>query len=410
MRELFEMLRAHLLEQHGIAIPDAIWPYLVAPLAMGAVMVVVTAAAIYAGLFIYFERRIGGRMMSRIGPNRVGPHGILQWVADALKLIVKEDIIPDAADRPLFKLAPYLMAIGVLSGFAVLPLSETLIGADLNIGILYVLAVTSISVVGILMSGWASNSKWALFGGMRSAAQIVSYEIPTGMAVLPAVLLSGTMSTQGIIRAQGAAPWDWYIFHSPMMFVLFFVYFVSALAEGSRTPFDLPEAESELVSGYNTEYSGFRFAAYFLSEFANTWIAAALATIVFLGGWQCVPLSMYETATGWTFVGIQALGVLVFVAKTACLVFVIIQLRWTLPRVRVDQMMTLCWKYLVPIGFVCTILMLGWMIAIPWESLHGRIIRVLMFLMGLGLMVAYFRRVRYNIKAAKEKAYLHWAV
>jgi NADH-quinone oxidoreductase subunit H len=410
MRQITEFVIEQ-LRLAGIPITDTLRPWVAVAIAGAGVQIIVTFAAIYAGLFIYFERRIGARMMSRVGPNRVGPHGILQWLADALKLIFKEDIIPDSADKPLFKMAPYLMAIGVFTAFAVLPFSRTVVGADLNIGILYILAVTSISVVGILMSGWASNSKWALFGGMRSAAQIVSYEIPTGLAILPAVLLSGTMSTQGIIEAQGAAPWNWYVFHSPMMFVLFFVYFVSALAEGSRTPFDLPEAESELVSGYNTEYSGFRFAAYFLAEFANTWIAAAIGCIVFLGGWQVPFLSAAKiaAASGWLRVGYELLSCGVFFAKALGLVFIIIQLRWTLPRVRVDQMMTLCWKYLVPVVFACTFLILGWMIVLPWESTAALVVRILMSLSGAGIVVAYFARVRYNLRAAKVRADFNFA-
>jgi NADH-quinone oxidoreductase subunit H len=196
------------------------------------------------------------------------------------------------------------------------------------------------------------------------------------------------------------------------MFILFFVYFISALAEGSRTPFDLPEAESELVSGYNTEYSGFRFAAYFLAEFANTWIAAAVGVIAFLGGWQIpfVSLEVLESATGLQAVGLELASLVVFVLKTLALVFLIIQLRWTLPRIRVDQMMSLCWKYLVPTVFICTILMLGWMIILPWESMVALGIRVLMFLMGVGLLVAYVVRIRYNIIAAGDKVYTKWAV
>lgn len=412
MEPLFHKILAGLEGISGSPIPAIYHPYIAVGIMIAGAGAIVTFAAIYAGLFIFFERRIGARMMSRIGPNRVGPQGILQWLADALKLIVKEDVIPDAADRPLFKAAPYLMAIGVFAAFAVLPFSHGIIGADLNIGILYILAVTSISVVGILMSGWASNSKWALFGGMRSAAQIVSYEIPTGLAILPAVLLSGTMSTQGIIRAQGGMPWNWYIFHSPMMFILFFVYFVSALAEGSRTPFDLPEAESELVSGYNTEYSGFRFAAYFLAEFANTWIAAAIGVTVFLGGWQIpfVSVATLDAATGWRAAGFEVLSLAIFVAKVLALVFVIIQLRWTLPRVRVDQMMTVCWKYLVPAVFVCTFLILGWMLILPWESPIALAVRVIMSLSGAGILVAYISRVRYNIRASGDQVYRRWAV
>ena len=392
--------------QTSFDLPEAYLPYLSVGLVGAFTGIIVTIAAIYAGIFIYFERRIAGRMMSRIGPNRVGPHGLLQFLADALKLIVKEDIIPDAADRPLFKLAPYLMAMGVFAGWAVLPFSHRFIGADLNIGVLYVLGITSISVVGILMSGWASNSKWSLFGGMRAAAQIVSYEIPTAMSVMPAVMLAGTMSTQGLIRAQGGEPWNWFIFHSPMMFILFFVYFISALAEGSRTPFDLPEAESELVSGYNTEYSGFRFAAYFLAEFSNTWIAAAVGTIVFLGGWQ-IPFVPMENINS---IGMELLSLFFFCIKTLSLVFVIIQLRWTLPRVRVDQMMTMCWKYLVPISFACSMGVILWMWVLPWDSTFALILRIAMSLGGAALVVVYFARVRYNIHQAKDKVYIKFAV
>lgn len=400
----------------NLPVPELFKPYLaIAGIVVGA-SIIVTFAAVYAGMFIFFERRIAARMMSRIGPNRVGPQGLLQFLADAVKLIVKEDIIPDAADRPLFKIAPYLMAVGVFAGFAVLPFSYRLIGADLNIGLLYIMAVTSISVVGVLMSGWASNSKWSLFGGMRAAAQLVSYEIPTAMALFPAVLLSGTMSTQGIITAQtgmgGGMPWNWFIFHSPMMLVLFFVYFIAALAEGSRTPFDLPEAESELVSGYNTEYSGFRFAAYFLAEFANTWIAAAVGTIVFLGGWQIpfVGLATLEAATGMQAFTYEIVSLAIFFAKTLLLVFVIIQLRWTLPRVRVDQMMSMCWKYLVPITFSCSILVLIYMTFIPWESSLALTVRVATMLVSLGVVIQYVRRVKFNITNAKDRVYTKWAL
>ena len=245
-----------------------------------------------------------------------------------------------------------------------------------------------------------------------------SHGTPPWAAMMPWVLMvplsktAGSMSTQEIIRAQGGEPWNWFIFHSPMMFLLFFIYFAAALAEGSRTPFDLPEAESELVSGYNTEYSGFRFAAYFLSEFANTWIAAAVAVIVFLGGWQ-TPFATPEfiaQSTGWWRVWFEFAGVVFFALKTFALVFVIIQLRWTLPRVRVDQMMTLCWKYLVPVVFACTFLILGWMLILPWESTVALVLRII-FAMGGGLLlIRYALRVRYNIKSAKAEVDFNLAV
>jgi NADH-quinone oxidoreductase subunit H len=278
----------------------------------------------------------------------------------------------------------------------------------LNIGLLYVLAITAIAVVGVLMSGWASNSKWSLFGGMRSAAQIVSYEIPNALALFPGVLLAGTLSTQGIIRAQGGAPWDWYLFHSPMMMVLFVIYFIAALAEGARIPFDLPEGESELVAGYFTEYSGFRFAAYFVGELAHTWIAASLAVIVFLGGWQnpFVTPAVIDAATGGSAWLYEAIGLLIYVSKMIFVVYLMIQLRWTLPRVRVDQMMVICWKYLLPITFVAIFLILGWMIVWPWESTGGLLWRVAMCAVGLGVVVVYFWRVRFNIVAAQDRLYL----
>ena len=402
MRQLVEFINTTL------QIPTVYQPYLAAAVIFVCAFVLVIFAAVYSGVLIFAERRIAGRIMARIGPNRVGPHGLLQFVADAAKLIFKEDIIPALADRKLFLFAPYLMSMGVFAGFVVLPFSPRIIGADLNIGLLYVLAITAIAVVGVLMSGWASNSKWSLFGGMRSAAQIVSYEIPNALALFPGVLLAGTLSTQGIIRAQGGAPWDWYIFHSPMMMVLCGIYFTAALAEGARIPFDLPEGESELVAGYFTEYSGFRFAAYFVGELAHTWIAASLAVIVFLGGWQIpgIPMATIDAAQGgmaWLY---DALGLAVYVLKMIVVVYLMIQLRWTLPRVRVDQMMVICWKYLLPITFVSIFLILGWMIVWPWESTGGLLWRIAMFAVGVGGVVAYVWRVRFAIVAARDRLYL----
>ncbi|OGQ90001.1 MAG: hypothetical protein A2289_22130 [Deltaproteobacteria bacterium RIFOXYA12_FULL_58_15] len=436
MQDLVSFLNSQLQTVFGLS--ETLFPYVAAAMVLAIAFGFTVFAAVYAGVFIFFERRIAGRIMSRIGPNRVGPQGLLQFIADAVKLIFKEDIIPTSADRPLFKLAPYLMFIGVVAGFAVLPFSHRVIAADLNVGLLYVLAITSITVVGVLMSGWASNSKWALFGGMRSAAQLVSYEIPSGLALLPAVLLSGSLSTQEIIMAQagspehaltaGGWPWNWYIFHSPMMFVCFVIFFIAQLAEGARLPFDLPEGESELVSGYNTEYSGFRFGAYFTAEFANTWIAGALCVIVFFGGWQipgaAVPSAEAIAASGatWTWFGysieyagwgafwLEALSFLFFIVKMAGVVFIIIQLRWTVPRVRIDQMMTICWKYLLPLTFACLFLILGWMIVLPWESTAALVVRIVMALAGAVLLALYAWRVRYNIHSAGDKVYPHWII
>ncbi|MFL5387677.1 MAG: complex I subunit 1/NuoH family protein, partial [Myxococcales bacterium] len=290
---------------------------------------VINFAAITAGIFSWAERRVAARMQSRVGPNRVGPGGFLQWVADAVKLLTKEDLVPAEADKFLFRIAPYFMMVGFACVFVALPFSHRLVIADMNIGIFFILAVTALIVVGIIMSGWSSNSKWSLFGAIRSAAQIISYEIPAGMALMIPVMLAGTLSTQGIIRAQGGFPWQWYLFDNPAAFAAFVIYFISALAEGNRTPFDLPEAESELVSGYNTEYSGMRFSYFFLVEWGNMWVMSALATTMFLGGGQIpgVSAETLDAATGGSAVALEILSLALFVAKTLFWVFVVMWLR-----------------------------------------------------------------------------------
>jgi NADH-quinone oxidoreductase subunit H len=353
----------------------------------------------FSGLVVVAERRIAGRMQSRIGPNRVGPQGLLQWLADGLKLIVKEDIVPTDADPVLFRLSPYLVWMGVFATFVVLPFSQMAIVADMNVGILYLLSITALVVVGIIMGGWASNSKWSLLGGMRSAAQIISYEVPAALALLTVVVLAGTLSPQGIVRAQGGAPWSWYLFDNPFTLAAFVIYFVSALAEGNRTPFDLPEAESELVSGYNTEYSGFRFSVFFLAEWTNLYVIAAVATAMFLGGWRLPLVSpqMMEAS-----ILLQIAGFAAFFVKALALVFVIIWVRWTVPRFRVDQMMSLCWKYFIPITFVTFLGAALWGWLVPPGARVG--VRVAMFaVFGLGVAFLFVRRVLYNMKNARRR-------
>jgi len=346
-------------------------------------------ASAFAGLASFVERRIAARMMSRVGPNRVGPQGLFQFMADGIKLITKEDLFPEGHDPILFRIAPYFVFAGMLGTFVALPFSARLIAADLNVGVLYVVAITSLVVVGIILGGWSSNSKWALFGGLRSAAQIVSYEIPVGMAILCVVLLTGGLSTQSIIAAQGGMPWNWFACHSPFAAMAFVVYLIAALAEGNRTPFDLPEAESELVAGYCTEYSGFRFVVFFFAEWANLWIMSAIATVCFLGGWRIPLVSVAETYAHGYWV---ALGCLVFAGKTLALVFVVIQVRWTLPRLRLDQMMAVCWKYLIPIAFVAVLGTMTWMVLLPWDSALGKALRGVVFLATLGLLGHLARR------------------
>jgi NADH-quinone oxidoreductase subunit H len=352
-----------------------------------------------SGLLTLAERRVAGRIQSRIGPNRVGPLGLLQWLADGLKLIMKEDIIPTDVDKPLFKLAPTLVVVGVFAAFATIPFSQVLIAADLNVGIIYLLAITSLVTVGVLMSGWASNNKWSLLGGIRAAAQIVSYEIPAAMSILSIVLLTGSLSMQSIIAEQGGWPWQWNAFHNPFTLVAFAVYFISALAEGNRIPFDLPEAESELVSGYNTEYSGMRFAGFFLGEFANIYLMSAIAATLFFGGWQLPGISA-EAHSGSVL--LQIAGLVVFMGKAALGCFVVIWLRWTLPRFRVDQLMSVCYKYLIPLSFLCLAGNAVYLLIISRNSIIDNANHWVTTGFCFVILILFSKRVFYHIKKSGD--------
>lgn len=304
---------------------------------------------VYAFVVIYMELKVSSFIQDKVGPmgQGVGLHagkwGVLQPIADALKLLTKEDIIPESADKPLFIMAPFMIFIGAFIGFIALPFGEYIIITDLNIGIFYILAVGSFSVIALILAGWASNNKWSLYGGMRSAAQIVSYEIPAGLSIVVVIMLSSTLSMQGIVKYQEGGIFNWIIFTNPFAFVAFFIYFISAMAETNRTPFDIPEAESELVGGFHTEYSGMRFAFFFLSEYANMFVVSGVAATGFLGGWQS-PIPGYFNTPLW--------GIFWMLSKTMFLVFMMIWMRWTFPRLRVDQLMNVCWKVLLPISLV----------------------------------------------------------
>jgi NADH-quinone oxidoreductase subunit H len=371
--------------------------------------VMVNFGAIFSGVLSWYERRVAGRIQSRIGPNRAGFLGFFVWIADAVKLLLKEDLVPEDADGLLFRMAPYFVLLGFALTFVVLPFGHSLVVADMNVGIFYVTSVTALVVVGILISGWSSNSKWAIFGGMRSAAQVISYEIPAGIAIFVPVLMAGTLSMQGIIRAQGGLPWEWFAFRNPAAFVAFFILFISQLAEGNRTPFDLPEAESELVAGYLSEYSGFRFALFFLAEWGNIWVLSAIATTLFLGGWQIPGVSaesidavrgngVLPAAAWW---GWQAASMGVFVLKAVVLSNVVVWLRWTLPRIRVDQMMALCWKYLVPAAFGCFVFTLFWQLAAGSLPKLEVVSGAVLFAFTLIVLVMFGRRVVLNIQAVQ---------
>ena len=307
--------------------------------------------ALNATVAVYVERKVSAFMMDRIGPIGQGPglhagkRGVLQTIADALKLLIKEDTIPSSADKLLFKVAPFIIFIGAFLGIAVLPFSSVIQVVDVNIGVFYIIAVGSIGVHGIVMAGWASNNKWSLYGAMRSAAQIISYEIPAGLSIIVPIMMAGTMNLQSMIEFQSGTVWgilpNWIIFNNPFSFLAFFIFFISAVAETNRTPFDIPEAESELVAGWMTEYSGFRWAVFFLSEYANMFVVSGLAAVGFLGGWLS-PIPGLFNSPIW--------GLFWFTGKIIFLIFIMMWFRWTFPRLRVDQLMHVCWKVFIPIA------------------------------------------------------------
>ena len=295
--------------------------------------IIITVIMTTTAMGLWFERKFAARMQSRIGPNMVGPAGLLQPFADVVKLLQKEDILPENADPVLFNLAPPLGAIAAISAAAVVPFSPSVIGADLDLGVLYILAIGALSVIPVFMAGWASNNKFALLGGMRAIAQSVSYEVPLVMAGLVPVIFAGSMKVSDIVAYQAQHHWlaVWPTFIGLPAFVLFLL---SMLAESNRIPFDIPEAESELVAGVTTEYTGMKFALFYMAEYVHTLVASAIGSALFLGGWDG------PGAPGLHWMIIKTLGLFVFVYW----------LRWTLLRFRSDQLMHLCWKWLVPAG------------------------------------------------------------
>jgi NADH-quinone oxidoreductase subunit H len=380
---------------------NAILPY-VLPVLFA--LVIVALLPLVAGYIVLVERKVMADMQVRLGPMRVGPHGLLQPIADAVKLLLKEDIIPESADRLLFWGAPLISVTAAMLALAALPIGPFFQIADLNIGLLYILGISSLGIFGIVLGGWASNSHYSLMGALRSAAQLVSYETSAGMAIVGALLLAGTLSTRGIVQEQADTGW-WFIFVAP---VGFFIYLVASIAETNRAPFDMPEAESELVAGYMTEYSGFRWALYFLAEYTNMVVVASIATTLFLGGWlrpfantrvfnflDYFPLLLMLWVAGYCFrrtpkqpVQVQKMfmatvgslclamaavltapliapagsllasakpgihGAFWFLFKVAAYIYVFMWLRFTFPRYRFDQLMRLGWQFLVPLSIV----------------------------------------------------------
>ena len=326
------------------------------------VLIVFAVTMLTVLIMIYAERRVSAFMQGRLGPNRVGPQGLLQPIADGIKFLMKEDIIPAGVDKPVYLLAPAMLLIPALMTFAVIPFgtSITLFGrdiplqvADINVGILYILALTSIGVYGLVLAGWSSNSKYPLIGGLRSSAQLISYELAMGLAIVSIVLLAGSLRLNDIITNQQGYFFSWNICKQPLAFLIFLI---AIYAETNRLPFDLTEAEQELVGGYHTEYSSMKFAMFFMAEYANMITGAALTVTLFFGGWD-VPF-INESSMGIPGV---ILSVLSFAFKTAFFLFLYIWVRWTFPRFRYDQLMNIGWKVLLPLALINIFITAGYL-------------------------------------------------
>lgn len=349
---------------------------LLAAFLLAAVIHATFLLGLFGGLpvfYIWLERKVAGRIQDRLGPTRVGgSFGWLQTIADGIKLIQKEDLVPKDADQLVFRMSPYLATIASFGAFMVLPISDGWVAVAAESGAFLILALMSLEVLGIILAGYSSGSKWALFGAMREAAQMVSYEIPMAICALIPLMIAGSLNFQVIGRMQSGGFWNWFLFHDPFTFLAFFAYFTVATASVKRAPFDLAEAESELVAGFHTEYSGFRWSIFFLAEYSSMFAVSAVAAILFLGGWHDGLMidSLFEMLRGsgsnWidgfslgTYIA-NIFGAIVLVTKGCLLVFVQIWVRWTLPRLRIDQVMTTCLKYLVPISCFLFLMAVLW--------------------------------------------------
>ena len=364
---LFDLLHLHQPTAPGV---NAVWHLLVA------IVVFIPFTSLIGMLGIWAERRISARIQSRLGPNRVGYFGLLQSLADGIKVVSKEDLIPAGADSILFRLAPYLTFVPVFAAYVALPFGpEFIFEPRLNVGIFWLLAILSVEVIGVILAGWSSNNKWSMFGAMREACQMVCYEIPLGFSIVIGVMTTGTLNLRTLGELQGGGIHTWVVFRNPFVFIGFIVYFIASLASNKRAPFDLPESESELVAGYHTEYSGMRFTLFFFAEYAAMFVVAAIQSTLFLGAWND-PLGWigYEhhriIASGehthaMLLLLVNTAAAAVFTLKCVLLMLVQMWVRWTFPRPRIDQVLYVCVKVLLPLA---CLLLLGaaiWQLYIP---------------------------------------------
>jgi NADH-quinone oxidoreductase subunit H len=340
-----------------------------------AAVILVSFVAVSAIFFIWLERKVAGRIQDRLGPTRVGgKFGWLQTLADGIKLLVKEDLIPADADHMLFRLGPYIAFCGAFGAYLAMPFANGWVAASLSVGVFFMLAVMSTEIFGIILAGYGSGSKWALFGGMREAAQMVSYEVPMAICVVVPVIVAGTLNLNTFGQNQTGFFWNWYVFHDLFTFAAFWAYFTCATASCKRAPFDPAEAESELVAGFHTEYSGLRWSFFFMAEYGAMFAVSGIAVLLFLGGWHTgvVPVELSTWFAGllgptFGFVVGNLINVAVFIGKCWLLVFVQMWVRWTLPRLRIDQVMMTCMKYLLPISCFLLLGVSFWQVAIePW--------------------------------------------
>ena len=377
------LVQSLIFEELGVPVTALTTAIYSAVLVAGPFLVLISLVAMFC---IWWERKVAGHMQSRLGPNRVGPIGLLQSLADGIKLLTKEDLVPQFGDRLLFRLAPYLAFAPAFAAFLALPFAPDMAFAPtLNVGVFWILAILSVEVMGVILAGWASNNKWSVYGAMREACQMVSYEIPLGISIIVGVMTAGTLNMLMLGHIQGGGIHTWLIYRNPFAFAAFFVFFIASLASNKRAPFDLPESESELVAGFHTEYSGLRWSFFFFAEYGAMFVVGGIQAALFLGGWHdpfgLLGYGYYhftrpENYSVGALLLLNVIGVSIFIAKALGIIFVQMWIRWTLPRPRIDQVLYACVKVLLPLS--CALLLGGalwqWLVperyGVPWRDYH----------------------------------------